>query len=697
MRELSSQPHHVGTEKGKKNAEFIAEKFKRWGYQTKIETFYTLFPEPKTRMLKMIAPTEFVPRLREPALAEDGTSNQQSEQLPIYNAYSIDGDVTAELVYVNYGIPADYEQLAQRGIDVKGKIVIARYGGSWRGIKPKVAAEKGAIGCILYSDPRDDGYFQGDVYPLGAYKNEHGAQRGSVMDMPTYPGDPLTPGKGATKKPRRFKLEDVPTLTSIPVMPISYADAIPLLQAMEGPVAPASWRGALPLTYHLGPGPAKVHMTLEFDWKIVPVYNVIATLKGSVYPDEWVIRGNHHDAWVNGASDPISGLVSMMAEAKGIGELVKSGWSPKRTIKYAAWDSEEQGLIGSTEWAEEHAAELKKKCVLYINTDGSGRGFVFVGGSHTLENFVNQVLPDVTDPQTGKSVAERRRSRTMISGGAEAKANARSGGDDRISALGSGSDYTPFLQHLGIASLAVGFGGESGGGSYHSIYDSFDHYTRFGDPTFDYGVTLAKVTGRMTIRMASANLLPFEFNKFTATVQRYVEQVEKLADKMREDTEMENRLINEGHYQAAADPTKTYFAPKTKSPVPHINFAPLKNAMSRLEESTSAYAESLNPFINGDQELSATAVKRLNKLLYQSERNLTRKEGLPLRPWYQHFIYAPGFYTGYGVKTLPGVREAIEERQWQEVERQINNLASTLDKFASGVATARGILEDAGK
>ena len=697
MRELTSLPHHVGTEKGKKNAGFIAEKFKSWGYQTKIETFYTLFPEPKTRLLEMIAPTAFTPRLQEPALAEDGTSNQQSAQLPIYNAYSIDGDVTAELVYVNYGIPEDYDELDRRGINVKGKIVIARYGGSWRGIKPKVAAEKGAIGCILYSDPRDDGYFRGDVYPKGAYKNEHGAQRGSVMDMPTYPGDPLTPGKGATKKPRKFKLDGVPTLTSIPVMPISYADAIPLLQAMDGPVAPASWRGALPITYHLGPGPAKVHMTLEFDWKIVPVYNVIATLKGSVYPDEWVIRGNHHDAWVNGASDPISGLVSMLEEARGIGELVKSGWRPKRTIKYAAWDSEEQGLIGSTEWAETHADELKKKCVVYINTDGTGRGFLNVGGSHTLENFVNQVLPDVPDPETDKSVAERRRSRTMIRGNAEAKENARSGGDDRINALGSGSDYTPFLQHLGIASLALGFGGESGGGSYHSIYDSFDHYTRFGDPTFDYGVTLAKVTGRMTLRMASADVLPFEFKNFTATLQRYVEQVVKLADDMRDETEMENRLINEGHYQAAADPTTTYIVPKTKSPVPHINFAPLKNAMMRLEESTSQFKEAFDPHANGDMPLSAARVKKLNKLLYQTERSLTREEGLPLRPWYKHFIYAPGFYTGYGVKTLPGVREAIEERQWEAAGQQIEYLASTIDEFASGLAKARSVLEEAGK
>ncbi|MCH8326995.1 MAG: M28 family peptidase [Candidatus Marinimicrobia bacterium] len=693
MRELSSRPHHVGSPKGKQNADFIAAKFKSWGYQTKIETFYALFPEPIIVRLEMIGPTKFTPVLQEPALAEDGTSNQQSEQLPIYNAYSIDGDVTAEIVYVNYGTPADYEELAKLGVDVKGKIVIARYGGSWRGIKPKVAAEHGAIGCILYSDPRDDGYFQGDVYPKGAYKNEHGAQRGSVMDMPTYPGDPLTPGKGATKKNRKFKLANVPTLTSIPVMPISYSDATPLLKAMEGPMAPVHWRGALPLTYHLGPGPTKVHMQLEFDWKIVPVYNVIATLKGSVYPNEWVLRGNHHDAWVNGANDPLSGLVSMMEEARGIGELVKSGWRPKRTIKYAAWDSEEQGLIGSTEWVETHADELRAKAVVYINTDGTGRGFLGIGGSHTLEDFVNQVLPDVADPQTDGSVADRRNSRTMISGNKADKKNARAGGDARIAALGSGSDYSAFLQHLGIASLALGFSGESGGGSYHSIYDSFDHYTRFSDTNFDYGVTLAKITGRMTLRMASADVLPFEFQKFTATLQRYVKQVVKLADDMRDDTEMENRLINEGHYRAVADPTKTFVVPQPKSAVPHLNFAPLHNAMGELEKSTQRFNVAAEAFAQSGKKLSSTTAKKLNKLLYQTERSLTRKEGLPLRPWYKHFIYAPGFYTGYGVKTLPGVREAIEQRNWQEVEEQIPIVAEVLTNFAEQIVAATEIMK----
>ncbi|HYY42741.1 MAG TPA: M28 family peptidase, partial [Pyrinomonadaceae bacterium] len=364
MKRLSARPHHLGSPYGRENAEFIAAQFRAWGFDTQIEEFSVLFPTPKTRLVELTAPERYTARLSEPPLAEDATSNQTAEQLPVYNAYSIDGDVTAPLVYVNYGVPRDYEELAQRGIDVRGKIVIARYGGSWRGIKPKVAAEHGAVGCLIYSDPRNDGYYQGDVYPKGAWRNEWGAQRGSVADMPTFPGDPLTPGVGATADAKRLDIKNAPTLTKIPVLPISYADALPLLRALGGPVAPESWRGALATTYHLGPGPAIVHLKLEFDWQRVPARDVIARLHGAERPDEWVIRGNHHDAWVNGADDPISGLVAEMAEARSLGELAKTGWRPKRTIIYCAWDGEEPGLLGSTEWVETHADLLNKNAVL---------------------------------------------------------------------------------------------------------------------------------------------------------------------------------------------------------------------------------------------------------------------------------------------------------------------------------------------
>ncbi len=692
MKRLSARPHHVGSPYGKENAEFIAAQFKSWGYETEIETFHVLFPTPKTRVLEMIAPVKFTPSLSEPPLKEDATSSQTNEQLPIYNAYSVDGDVTGELVYVNYGVPRDYEELEQRGIAVKGKIVIARYGGSWRGIKPKVAAEHGAIGCLIYSDPRDDGYFQGDVYPQGAYRNERGAQRGSVADMPLYPGDPLTPFIGATKDAKRLPTKEAPTLTKIPVMPISYSDAKPLLQALGGPVAPESWRGALPITYHCGPGPAKVRLKLEFNWNIAPAYDVIAKIKGSEFPDEWIIRGNHHDAWVNGADDPISGMVATMEEARAIGELVKTGWKPKRTIIYCAWDAEEPGLLGSTEWAEAHADELKNKAVIYINSDSNGRGFLGMGGSHTLEKFINQVARDVVDPQKQISVADRARALRIVRGSPEDRKEARDRKDLPIYALGSGSDYTPFLQHLGIASLNLGYGGEDGGGSYHSVYDSFDHYTRFGDPNFDYGLALAQTAGRAVLRLAEAEVLPFEFINFAETVAKYAREVAKLADDMREETEEKNQRIKDKTFEAVADPEQVYVAPKPMAPVPFLNFAPLQNAVSRLQQNARDYERAMTDLTASGKPIPVTQTKALNAILMKTERALTRSEGLPRRPWFIHQIYAPGLYTGYGVKTLPAVREALEQRNWQEAAEQIEIVARVIEGFAGEIDRATTVL-----
>ena len=686
MKHLSARPHHVGSPYGKANAEFMEEKFKSWGYETEIETFYVLFPTPKERLLELIGPTSFTASLEEPTLEEDATSGQKDEQLPTYNCFSIDGDVTAELVYVNYGIPADYEVLEQRGIDVKGKIVIAKYYGSWRGIKPKLAAEKGAIGCIIYSDPADDGYAQGDVYPKGAFKAATGVQRGSVLDMPLYPGDPLTPGYGATKKAKRLERSEAPTLTKIPVLPISYADAQPLLAALEGPVAPGNWRGALPITYHIGPGPAKVHLKLSFDWQLRPAYNVIAKMKGSVYPDEWVIRGNHHDAWVNGASDPVSGMVAEMEEARVIGELAKADMGPKRTIVYCAWDAEEPGLLGSTEWVEHHQEELRQKTVAYINTDGNSRGYLGAGGSHTLEKFFGQVAQSVKDPQTNFTVAERSKALTMVRGNPEQIKKAKASEGMQLYALGSGSDYTPFIQHLGIASLNLGFGGEGSGGEYHSIYDSYDHYTRFKDIDFKYGIALAQVAGRTTLRLANAPRLPFEFQRFHSTVNTYLEELKKLLTDTRDKTAHENELIQSGHYLASLDPTKSVKVPEPKDPVPYLNFAPLENALSRLKQS----ADEFNT--RDENKLTATQLAQLNQQLLKAEHLLTREQGLPRRSWFRHHIYAPGFYTGYGVKTLPGVREAIEQRDWKEAQEQIEIVATVLDKFSAHIDQMSGLM-----
>ena len=667
MKRLAARPHHTGSPYDKENAEYIASLFKSWGYETAIERFDVLFPTPKTRVVELIAPERFTAKLTEPALSQDATSNQFSEILPPYNAYSTDGDVTAELVYVNQGIPRDYETLERNGIDVRGKIVIARYGGSWRGIKPKVAAEHGAIGCIIYSDPRDDGYFEGDVYPKGAFRSDQSAQRGSVADMPFYPGDPLTPGVGATPDAKRLDRADAKTITKIPVLPISYGDALPLLRALGGPIAPEKWRGALPITYHLGPGPARVHLKLAFDWKLTPVYNVIARMPGSDLADQWILRGNHHDAWVHGARDPISGMVALMEEARVIGELARSGWRPRRTLVFAAWDAEEQGLLGSTEWVETHLPELREHAVVYINSDSNGRGFLDAAGSHTLERFVNEVARDVEDPQRHVSVLERRRAYDLVNAEtADDRRELRGRTTLRLDALGSGSDYSPFLQHAAIASLSIGYDGEGEYGVYHSAYDSIAHYLRFGDPNFNYGITQAKTTGRMMLRLANADFLPFEASTLAETVARYLTDVTKLAEKMRNESEEKNRQLRDRTMELAADPLKPFVAPKEDDAVPHLELAPLQNAVARLQKSARAF----------------DAKKKDDRTVMRLERALSRDEGLPGRPWYKHHVYAPGFYTGYGVKTLPGVREAIEQRKWAEANAQVVILAGVLNRYS---------------
>ena len=690
MKRLSARPHHTGSAYGKENAEFMLSLFRSWGYDAQLEDFHVLFPTPKTRVVELIAPETYKAELSEPAVEGDATSGQQQEQLPTYNAYSTDGEATAELVYVNYGIPADYEELKLRGIDVKGKIVIARYGASWRGIKPKVAAEHGALGCIIYSDPRNDGYYYGDVYPKGGWRNEYSVQRGSVMDFTVHDGDPLTPFIGATKDAKRIKHTESTVITKIPVLPISYKDALPLLKALSGPVAPESWRGNLPISYHIGPGPAKVHMKLEFNWDVVPIYNVIAKMKGSVFPDQWIIRGNHHDAWVNGATDPISGMVAVLEEARAIAELAKTGWKPKRTIVFAGWDAEEQGLLGSTEWVETHRADLQKKAVAYLNSDSNSRGFFDAQGSQTLEKFLSQVTRDVQDPQKKISVEQRLRSYLRMDGNEQAKREARDREDLRLPAAGSGSDYTPFLQHAGIASLNFGFGGEEEYGQYHSIYDSFDHYVRFMDPSFEYGIALAKTGGRLILRLVNADVLPFEFNGVADSVQGYVKELETLANQMREETDTKNALIQDRVYEAYYDSTKKFIAPEMQEPVPHLNFAPLENAAAELERSARKYEKA---YKNAQEKLTPEKIQKLNSILMLSERSLTRKEGLPNRPWFTHQLYAPGVYTGYAAKAIPAVREAIEHRKWDVAEQQIKVVADTLIKFKEQVDRATDVLD----
>jgi len=678
LRRMSAKPHHVGSAGSKENAEFIASLLESWGYEVEIAEYSILLPTPRVREVELLAPTQFSATLTEDTLAEDPSTSVREDLLPPYNAFSVDGEVEGELVFVNYGRPEDYEILDRYGISVEGKIAIAKYGRSWRGIKPKLAGEKGAIGTIIYSDPIDDGYGAGDVYPKGPFKHESGVQRGSVMDMPTYPGDVLTPGRGATRNAKRLKQEDAITITKIPVLPISYRDALPLLSAMDGEVVPPDWRGALPITYHLGPGPARVRMKAEFDWNRVTAYNVIARLEGSEFPDEWVIRGNHHDGWNHGAADPLSGMITMLAEAKAVAALAKSGERPLRTVIYAAWDAEEPGLIGSTEWAEHHAEDLKKHAVAYLNTDGTSRGFIGIGGSHVLERFFNQIIEEVKDPRSEITLKQRLQAAMKVFGESEQeKKDAAERADIRIYPMGSGSDYTPFLQHLGIASANLGFGGEASGGSYHTLYDTYEHFTTWNDPGLTYSATLPKVTGRATLRLANAQRLPFEFTGFADNIALYVGELEELADAMREATAKTNELIASGAYAAALDPDKSFGPPVKYEPVPHFGFAPLKNALARLQAAAMAFDTAA--------ESSSVTSEEINNMLYTSERLLTRDEGLEGRTWYKHHIYAPGFYTGYGVKTIPGVREAIEQREYEKVAPQVEIAAGVLNDMAERI------------
>ncbi|MGA9356338.1 MAG: M28 family metallopeptidase [Terriglobales bacterium] len=700
MQHLSARPHHVGSPYDKDNAEWILAHFKEWGLDAHIETFDVLFPTPKVRIVEMVAPTKFTAKLDEPALAIDPTSNQKSEQLPTYNAYSIDGDVTAPLVFVNYGLPDDYEKLDRLGISVKGAIVIAKYGRSWRGVKPKVAAEHGAIGCLIYSEPKDDGYSVEDVFPQGPMRNPDGVQRGSVMDFPsTSPGDPLTPGWGATHDAKRLPLNEAKSITKIPVMPISYGDAQPLLAALAGPMAPDEWRGVLPIPYHVGPGPAKVHLKVAFNWDIKPVYDVIAKIPGSVAPDEWIVRGNHHDAWVNGAEDPISGQSSLLEEARALGQLLKQGWKPRRTIIYCAWDGEEPFLLGSTEWVETHADELQQHAAVYINTDGNDRGLLQMGGSHSLEQFINGVARDIDDPETHMTVWKRDQLNQIANASSpEERQELRQRADLRIEAVGSGTDYTAFLDHLGIATLDLGYAGEDREGIYHSIYDDFYWYTHFSDRDFIYGRALAQTVGSSVMRLADAEVLPFEFNNLADTVDGYRKNLEKLLAGKQDQIREQNQELEEGVFTAANDPRRPSVAPVKQEVPPHLNFAPLQNAIDALTRSAKHYHDALaKKQATFDDAAMSSTLATLNHELIESERRLTSAEGLPRRSWYKHLLYAPGVYSGYDAKTVPGVREGIEQKRYAEADQEIVRVSKALENEAALIESVAHELDGAAK
>jgi len=650
LKRMSAEPHHAGSPASRRVAEYALGLFKEWGIEAHIETFEALLPYPKTRLLEMTEPVRFRARAEEPAIGQDADTSD-ANQLATFNAYSADGDVTAPLLYVNYGTPEDYDHLARLGIDAKEKIVIARYGKVWRGTKAKIAAQQGALGCIIYSDPRDDGYFQGDVYPLGPFRPAHGVQRGSVMDMSVHAGDPLSPGWASEAGSKRLSIGEARTLVSIPVLPLSYDDASALLRELAGPVAPEAWRGALGFTYHIGPGPAKVRLKSESDWSIRPVHNVIATIPGAEFPDQWILYGNHHDAWVNGANDPGSGAAALLESARSLAELRRSGWQPRRTIRFALWDAEEFGLIGSTEWVEKHKAELDRKLVAYLNSDTNGRGSISAGGSHSLETFVEEVLRGMKDPESGKALVSTQRR----SGSARGPAAGRE--TFHLSPLGAGSDYVGFLMHAGIASLNFGFGGE-GAGVYHSIYDTFEWYTRFADPEFSYGRTFASLTASMLLRLADAPLLPFEFGVPAATIRRYVREISR-------------------------EPGSS-----------KLNWKELQSELSRLAAAARLFETEYAAALRRWQDPAAERVEEINAAIYRTERAFLSSAGLPGREWYKHRLYAPGLYTGYSAKTLPAVREAVEEERWTEASLAGSEVASALRALSTELARITAMLRE---
>ena len=696
MRRLSARPHNVGSPYDKDNAEWILSRFKEWGFDAHIETFNVLFPTPKERVVELVAPMQFKAKLQEPALDVDPTSNQTSEQLPTYNAYSADGDVTAPLVYVNYGNREDYEQLDRMGISVKGAIVIARYGANWRGTKPKVAGERGAIGCVIYSDPQGDGYFNGDDYPGGGWRPREGVQRGSVMDT-DYPGDPLTPGVGATADAKRLALKDATTITKIPVLPISWGDALPLLSAMTGPVAPEEWRGALPITYHLGPGPAEVHLKVSSNWDLKPIYDVIATIHGSDPDAQWVIRGNHHDAWVNGAEDPISGQSAMLEEARVLGEMHKQGWTPKRTIIYCAWDGEEPGLLGSVEWVETHVSELQKHAIAYINSDSSNRGILYAGGTQDLQTVISSVAREVQDPETRTSLLQRTRLASIAHGkNGEERAAIRGHEDLNLEALGDGSDYTAFQDFAGISTLDFEFGGEDDGTEYHSIYDDFYYYTHFADTDFSYGRALAQLAGTAMIRLADADMIPVDYAPQAEAIAKYEAELEQLLKDKQDEITERNLELQEGVFTATADPRKIFVPPPAEAVPPFMDFAPMKNAIEVLKRSAARYSKALAIVQSQDAPaLSAQALGILNADLLRIPRLFLDDKGLPERPWFKNQIYAPGAYTGYSAKPVAAVREYMDQKKWKEAEAQVPQVARVIEKVAAGINQAADDLETA--
>ena len=648
LRRLTAEPHVAGTKEDYATAVYVRDQMKSYGLQAELKEYHVLLPYPKNpTIVELIAPRRERLKVKEAILPQD-PSSANPKIIPLFNGYSASADVTASLVYVNYGLPPDYGALKNAGVDVKGKIAIARYGNSFRGVKAKVAEDNGAVGLLIYSDPAEDGYGQGDVYPRGPWRPESSGQRGSVQYLFLYPGDPLTPGEPSIPGTPRLKMEEAKNLTHIPVQPLSYGDARVLLEPMKGPVRPKGFQGGLPFPYHVGgTRDVRVHLKTDMDFQTRTIWNVIARIDGETEKDRWVVMGNHRDAWTFGAVDPNSGTTAMLEAARGFGQLLKQGWKPRRTMVLCSWDGEEQGLIGSTEWAEENAAELRQKAVAYLNMDAAVSGQNFGASSvPSLWKLIRGATRDVKDPKTGKSIYQQWQERAREQ---QPESEKDSKAEAAIGALGSGSDFTPFLQHLGIPSSDMSFGGDYG--VYHSAFDSFYWMSHFGDPAFVYHVAAAQLWGTMALRLAGADGLPLDYTDYANQIREYFSDSVKTAKRRN----LENAFDEKAMTDAVGD---------------------FEEVAARIERDKNRAIED-----NRTKNSRATArLEKINNALIAAERDFIDERGLAGRPWYKHQIYAPGIYTGYAAQPLTDFSQALDDRNRVNTKDSLERIVAALKR-----------------
>lgn len=659
LRHLTSEPHLAGTPASYRVAKWLCDQFRSFGFDAEIVSYSAWLPQPREITLELTKPE--AKRLGSPEQPyEDDKATQDKRAVPAFSDYSPSGEATAPVVYVNYGTQDDYRQLANLGVDVTGKVVIARYGVGYRGIKAKLAEEHKAAALILYSDPQQDGFAVGDPYPRGPWRPMSGIQRGSIIYTQIYPGDPLMPDTASTADAPRVAPSGATNLPQIPTMPINAQDAAVILSKLGGQEAPRSWQGSLPFTYHLGPGDAEVHMKLVMNYERRPIYDVIAKLHGTS-DDQWVMMGNHHDAWVFGAADPGSGTAAMLETARSLGELVKSGWKPRRTIVICEWDGEEPGLIGSTGWVEANRAELQAKAVAYINSDVGVSGPNFTAGdTPSLDQVIRDATKDVRDPATGRSVYEAWYSRMSNQRG-DATARpipmADASGVAPVSRLGSGSDFSAFFDYAGIPSIDLSFAGDYG--VYHSLYDDFYWMKHFGDPTFAYHATLARVLGTLALRLDEADILPYDYPYYASEIEH------RATDRITHATSETDQDIMEPILDAAAKLTTS--ATNASHALAAISGTPIDPAESN----------------------------EINHALAAVEQGLLDPEGLAGRPWFKHTIYAPGSYTGYAAEVLPGVTEALVSGDSVTLRRESDDLAAALLRASARLDTVTRLAEAA--